>query len=145
MKIRLGTFTTRSHAESILRDVHIKGYRDAFITRDILATSSYEVLGSNSDPSAGGSNDWVNDYNPESSYKVKLASYMDPLKFQVDKVLDMGRLEQWTKGDWTIFIIGGFETIDEAKRARITALNRGFVDAEIVQDDNGILSKVSEN
>ncbi len=145
VKIRLGTFTTRSHAESVLRDVHGKGYRDAFITRDILATSSYELLGSNPDPNAADANAWVNDYNPESSYKVKLASYQDPLKFQVDKVLDLGRLEQWTKGDWTIFIVGGFETIDDAKKARIKAMNRGFVDAEIVQDDAGILSRVSEN
>ena len=143
VKIRLGTFSTRSHAEDVLRDVHRHGYRDAFITRDILASSSYELLGS--DPNGSDANDWVNDYNPSSSYKVKLASYTDPLKFQVDKVLDLGRLEQWTKGEWTIFIIGGFETIDDAKRARIKALNRGFVDAELVEDNEGILSRVSEN
>lgn len=145
VKIRLGTFTSRSHAESALRDVHNKGYRDAFITRDILATSSYELLGSSNDPYGADTGGWINDYNPSSSYKVKLASYMDPLKFQVDKVLDLGRLEQWTKGEWTIFIVGGFETIDAAKQAKIKAINRGFVDAELVEDNEGILSRVSEN
>jgi len=146
VKIRLGTYTTRSQAENALLDVHRMGYRDAFVTRDILASSAYEVLGSSSDPyNTPDASGWVNDYNPESSYKVKLASYQDPLKFQVDKVLDLGRLEQWTKGDWTIFIVGGFETIDEARRARIKAVNRGFTDAELVEDNEGILSRVSEN
>ena len=145
VKIRLGTFSSRTQAETVLRDVHRLGYKDAFITRDILATSAYEVLGSNPDPYATDDDGWVNDYNPESSYKVKLASYLDPLKFQVDKVLDLGRLEQWTKGDWTIFIVGGFETIDEAKRAKIKAKNRGFVDAELVEDNEGIISRISEN
>lgn len=142
VKIRLGYFGTRDEAEGVLRNVKSKGYNDAFITRDVLASSNYEVLQSSSFET--DEEGWVNDYNPESSYKVKLASYLDPLKFQVDNVLDLGRLEQWTKGQWTIFILGGFETIDEARQARIKAINRGFVDAELVEDDRGILSRVKE-
>ncbi len=150
VKIRLGYYGTRAEAQRVLNDVQGSGFRDAFITRDVLATSNYEVLNSSTSSNASSSSfatdddGWVNDYNLESSYKVKLASYMDPLKFQVDNVLDLGRLEQWTKGEWTIFILGGFETIDEAKKARIKAINRGFVDAELVEDDKGILSRVTE-
>ena len=139
VKIRLGYFGTRNEAETVLKDVKRAGYNDAFITRDILASSSYEVLNQSTSNQA---TEWINDYNPESSYKVKLASYLDPLKFRVDDVLDIGRLEQWSKGKWTIFILGGFETIDEAKQARIRAINRGFVDAELIEDNNGIISKV---
>ena len=149
VKIRLGFYGTRNEAQRVLKDVHNSGFGDAFVTRDVLASSNYEILNSSTSSSSSSnfgtdSNGWVNDYNLESSYKVKLASYMDPLKFQVDNVLDLGRLEQWTKGEWTIFILGGFESIDAAKKARLTAINRGFVDAEIVEDDNGILSRVSE-
>ena len=144
VKIRLGSYASRSAAETALRDVKNNGFRDAFITRDILATSNYEILDSNS--SAGvSSTGWVDDYNATSNYKVKLASYIDPLKFKVDNVLDLGTLEQWTKGKWTIFILGGYETLDEAKQARIRAKNRGFVDAELVQDELGILTRVKEN
>lgn len=142
VKIRLGYFGTRNEAEKVLGNVKSNGFDDAFITRDVLATSNYEILNSSSFET--DDNGWVNDYNLESSYKVKLASYLDPLKFQVDNVLDIGRLEQWTKGNWTIFILGGFETIDDARQARIKAINRGFVDAELVEDDNGILSRVKE-
>ena len=138
VKIRLGYFDSRKEAEYILTSVKSAGYNDAFITRDILASSSYEIL----DNKPGQNSGWINDYNPESSYKVKLASYIDPLKFRVDDVLDIGRLEQWSKGKWTIFILGGFETIDEAKQARIKAINRGFVDAELIEDNHGIISRV---
>jgi len=150
VKIRLGFYANRSEAERILRNVKSNGFSDAFITRDILATSNYEILDNSNSSFATDDNGWGNDYNlmgaldTESSYKVKLASYMDPMKFQVDNVLDLGRLEQWTKGKWTIFILGGFETIDDAKQARIKAINRGFVDSELVEDDRGILSRVKE-
>ncbi len=144
VKIRLGYYGTRSEAQRVLNDVQGSGFRDAFITRDVLATSSYEILDASNSSFTPDDNGWVNDYNLESSYKVKLASYMDPLKFQVDNVLDLGRLEQWTKGKWTIFILGGFESIDAAKQAKISAINRGFTDAELVEDNKGILSRVSE-
>ncbi len=137
VKIRLGYYGTRTEAERVLKSVQTKGFRDAFITRDVLASSNYEVV--NAGTSSSG---WIDDFNPESSYKVKLASYLDPMKFQVDNVLDLGRLEQWTKGKWTIFILGGYETIEDAKKARIKAMNRGFVDAELVEDNRGILSRV---
>ena len=140
VKIRLGYYGTRNEAKRVLEAAKNEGFKDAFITRDVLATSSYELINSSSTSSSTGT--WIDDFNPESSYKVKLASYLDPLKFQVDNVLDLGRLEQWSKGKWTIFILGGFETIDEAMQARIKAINRGFVDAELVEDNQGILSRV---
>jgi len=142
VKIRLGYYGSRSEAERVLSSVQSEGFRDAFVTADVLGTSSYELLGSGGAPTSnpGG---WVDDFNPHSNFKVKLASYLDPLQFNVENVLDLGQIEQWTKGKWTIFILGGFETIDEAKKARISAANRGFADAELVEDDNGLLKKVT--
>lgn len=143
VKIRLGHYVTRSDAESVLRSVRNSGYADAFITSEILATADYEVIDASGN--TGQQSEWINNYTPASNFKVKLASYKDPLQFQVDKVLDIGELEQWTKGKWTIFILGGFETFEAAKAAKIKAINRGFVDAEMVEDDNGILKRVSEH
>lgn len=138
VKIRLGYYGTRSEAERVMRDVHASGFRDAFVTADVLATSNYEIVGGGAQTRG-----FIDDFNPTSNYKVKLASYLDPLQFQVENVLDLGQIEQWTKGKWTIFILGGFETIDDAKKARRSAMNRGFADAELVEDDAGILKKVS--
>ncbi|MEL6124552.1 MAG: SPOR domain-containing protein, partial [Bacteroidota bacterium] len=138
VKIRLGYFASRAEAERVLTSVKNDGFRDAFITSDVLATSSYEVVGQSN------STGFIDDFSPNSNFKVKLASYRDPLQFQVDKAIDLGQIEQWTKGEWTIFILGGFETYEAAQSARIKAKNRGFVDAELVEDDKGILKRVSD-
>ena len=139
VKIRLGYYQSKEEADSKLAMVKKAGFRDAFVTSDILGSAEFEVLGSSDSGSL-----WIDEFHPTSAYKVKLASYLDPLKFRVENVLDLGRLEQWTKGKWTIFILGGFDSLDEAKRARISAMNRGFRDAELVEDDNGILKRVRD-
>ncbi len=142
VKIRLGHYASRQEAENILKEIQKLGYQDAFITVDVLATADYEVIGRTNEY---GQSEWINDYTPESNFKVKLASYLDPLQFKVDNILDIGQLEQWTKGKWTIFILGGFESYEEAQKAKIKAINRGFTDAELVEDDNGILKRVSNH
>lgn len=144
VKIRLGYFHNRSEAESLLPQIKSAGYRDAFVTTDNLSIANFELLSNNA-----GSN---NSYNPnnfnntpvtESQYKVKLGTYDDPLKFNVEAIQDVGRLEQWTKGEWTIFVIGGFPSIEDAKSAQIKARNRGWADAELVIDEGGILRRVT--
>lgn len=140
VKIRLGFFPSREDAESILPQVKRAGFSDAFITADVLTSSQFEMINANSLRSTAG---FVDDFNAGSQYKVKLASYTDPLKFNVDGIKDVGRLEQWTKGKWTIFVIGGFTSLDDAKRARIKAINRGWADAELVVDEGGILRKIN--
>ena len=58
---------------------------------------------------------------------------------------DLGRLEQWTKGAWTIFILGGYSNYDDADQARIQAINRGYADAEVVIDNGGIIERIKKN
>ena len=90
----------------------------------------------------------VNNIKPAESgnkYKVRLASYEDPIWFDVNKVKDIGRVEQWTKGNWTIFILAGFNNMDEAKQGLVKAINRGFTTAEVVIDNGGILERIKQN
>ncbi|HRG42201.1 MAG TPA: hypothetical protein PLC27_12400, partial [Saprospiraceae bacterium] len=73
------------------------------------------------------------------------ASYEDPIWFDVNKVKDLGRIEQWTKGGWTIFILAGYSDLEEAKKAQIQASNRGFKTSEVVIDNGGILERLRNN
>ena len=141
VKVRLGYFEDKTTALQVLQEVKSSGFRDAFITTDALSVANFEVIEAGSNNNAQSAN-WISEYTNSSHYKVKLASYKDPLKFNVDAVTDLGRLEQWSKGQWTIFILGGYASLEEAQRAQIRAMNRGFVDAELVRDDDGLLSKV---
>jgi len=142
VKIRLGYFHNRSEAENILPQVKRAGYRDAFVTADNLSISNFELL-NNTSGSSYSPNNVNNAPVTESQYKVKLGTYDDPLKFNVEAIQDVGRLEQWTKGQWTIFVIGGFPSIEDAKSAQIKARNRGWTDAELVIDEGGILRRVT--
>ncbi len=141
-KIRLGYFVSRDEAQAVLASVKKQGYRDAFIVEDLLNSSELELLESNytfnnskkyKKPAETG------------DYKIKLAAYSNPLYFNVNKVKDLGVIEQWSKGKWTIFILSGYKDFNDAQKAMLKARNRGFTTAEMVIDDNGILTRVKNN
>lgn len=154
IKIRLGYFTERKDAEEALKNVRQNGFKDAFIIKESLVHSNMELLLSKAeDPIiAERGNDQINNkkqpaavYGLGGKYKVRLASYEDPIWFDINKVKDLGRIEQWTKGSWTIFVLAGYNDIEEAKDAQIKALNRGFKTAEVVIDTGGILERLKQN
>jgi tetratricopeptide (TPR) repeat protein len=153
IKVRLGYFTERKEAEDILSKVRLNGYKDAFLAYEILNTAQMELVLSGTDDNSFSDKGNFNTKNPEveksyksgNKYKVRLASYEDPIWFDVNKVKDLGRIEQWTKGGWTIFILAGYNDLDEAKKAQIQSLNRGFKTAEVVIDNGGILERLKQN
>ena len=153
IKVRLGYFTERKEAEEILSKVRLIGYKDAFLAFEILNTAQMELVLTGTDDESFSDKGNFNTKNPEveksyktgNKYKVRLASYEDPIWFDVNKVKDLGRIEQWTKGGWTIFILAGFNDLEEAKKAQIQSLNRGFKTAEVVIDNGGILERLKQN
>lgn len=153
-KIRLGYFIDRQEAERILTQVRKSGFKDAFIVREPINTTSMELvltahdIDNNSIPAHNTAKNFqysapVNNYG--ASYKVRLASYEDPIWFDNSKVKDLGQIEQWSKGTWTIFILSGFNNFEQANQAKIKAINRGFKDAEVVIDNGGILERLKVN
>lgn len=152
-KIKLGYYMDRFAADDVLRKVKSMGYRDAFITNEPMNDADMELVLSSNNGSVGSVSNSVStnstNYNTSSragsNYKVRLAAYEDPLWFKVDEVKDLGTIEQWSKGAWTIFILSGYNTLEEAQSAKRKALNRGYSDAEIVIDNNGILERLSRN
>jgi tetratricopeptide (TPR) repeat protein len=141
-KIRLGYFVSRDEAQAVLASVKKQGYRDAFIVEDILNSSELELLESNY---TFNNNKKYKKPANTSEYKIKLAAYSNPLYFNVNKVKDLGVIEQWSKGKWTIFILSGYMDFNDARKAMLKARNRGFTTAEMVIDDNGILTRVKNN
>ena len=166
-KIKLGYFLDKSEATSVLKNVKANGYKDAFITKDDLGELQLELIVANEQQNSSytsydspgtrkANNKTANDNNrgdnqytlhntSRNSYKIRLASYEDPIWFDIEKAKQLGKIEQWTKGSWTIFILGGFSTYEAAEQARIKSVNKGFADAEIVIDNNGILERLRQN
>ncbi len=142
-KIRMGYFFDEYEATQKLREVKNRGFRDAFIVYEPLITSELELV------NVGTSKTYYEgEYIPtgaQSNYKIRLASYTDPLWFDTGSVKDIGEIEQWTKGEFTIFILSGYSNIEEAESALIKAINRGYSEAHLVEDVNGYLQKVIRN
>jgi hypothetical protein len=143
-KIRLGYFFDESEARAVLSSVKKSGYSDAFITRQPLDTKDLELLISNG---SYESDSYMvpKKFKGTSGYKVRLASYENPKWFNINKAKDIGKIEQWSKNGWTIFVLSGFNSQEEAAKARIRAVNKGFVDAQVVFDNNGLLEKLKSN
>ena len=145
-KIRLGYYTDRTEASKILSTVKRLGYNDAFIVHEALKSSELELVGdSKSNYSKGNISSTYAPPATTTNYKVRLASYTDPLWFDVSRVKDLGEIEQWTKGKFTIFILSGYGSLNNAQNALIKAKNRGFTEAHIVVDNNGYLEKLRQN
>jgi len=136
-KVKLGYFMDEYQAKDVLRQVKSMGYSDAFITYEPLNTYNMELVELSS-LSAD-----VNNSTTGVTYKVRLASYEDPIWFDVNKVNDLGVIEQWTKEDWTIFVLSGFSSKNAAEQAKANAISRGYRDAQVVLDKNGILEKIN--
>ena len=154
IKIRLGYFMDQMEAEDILAQVRKSGFRDAFIVREPVTTTNMELVLTAQDrlnSTTGVNNNSTNfQYsNPTgnygATYKVRLASYEDPIWFDNSKVKDLGQIEQWSKGTWTIFILSGYNNFEQANQAKMKAANRGFKDAEVVIDNGGILERLKAN
>ncbi|MGE5355765.1 MAG: SPOR domain-containing protein [Deltaproteobacteria bacterium] len=141
-KIRLGYFVSESEATSVLASVRQQGFRDAFVVEDFLNTREMELLES--------SYNFTNTQKYEKpanvgNYKIKLAAYTNPLYFDMNKVKDLGVIEQWSKGKWTIFILSGYTGFDDASESLLKVKNRGFASAEIVMDQDGVLTTIKND
>jgi len=145
-KIKLGYFQDKMEASDILRQIKSMGYRDAFITQSQINAPDLELV-------LTGSHYIQDDYSSSHSgtsytasnvkYKVRLDSYQDAVWFSSAAVEDLGKIEQWTKGTWTIFVLSSYNSLEDAQRVKDIAIDRGFTSAEVVLDNNGILEKVS--
>jgi hypothetical protein len=75
----------------------------------------------------------------QGEYKVRLASYLHPGAFNTKDVDQYGKLESYRQGEWTIMLIGGLKSEADAKRVRDEVIAKGYTDAKVVMDQDGIL------
>lgn len=142
-KVKLGYYYDEYEAKRILQLVKNMGYTDAFISLAPIDTKQMELV---INPSADNNNfTYTAPVSNTITYKVRLASYSDPSWFDLGSVEDLGTIEQWSKNEWTIFVLSGYSNWENAETARIKAVNRGYVDASVVKDNNGVLETIKNN
>ncbi|MDX1685259.1 MAG: hypothetical protein R3275_08475 [Saprospiraceae bacterium] len=145
VKIRIGYFRTQREAVSVLEDLKRRGIREAFVVGDILDAERMELLASPLDAEEGeivnlSNDDLVPSYI--SKYKVRVASYQWPSRFQTSQIADLGHIEHWTKGPWKIILLSGYSTKEQALEVLEICKKRGYEDAYIVKDKEGTLKRI---
>ncbi len=149
IKVRVGIYPTKYEAEQAKKEIAQKGYGNTFIVNEQIDSRKEDILlrTSQTDNSETKNYD-TNDRFEEKSvvglkdYKIRLATYSNPDNFNSSKVKNLGLIEEKKKGSFTIMLLSGYATLEEAKRARQEAVKAGFTGAQIVQDYDGDLIKV---
>lgn len=77
-------------------------------------------------------------------YKVRLASYLKPGGFNTKDIDQYGTLESYRKGEWTIMMIGGFKSEQDAIRVKDEVVKKGYKDAAVVVVRDGILQETEK-
>jgi len=162
-KVRIGPFASQDQAKDVLLQAKQRGKKDAFIVIqkglenyqpvgyarqeaiEIEAEPKPDVAPSQSTPASttAAAQPTATASAPSEDvmieYKVQLASYLKPGGFSTKDIDQYGPLESYRKGEWTILMIGGFKTEQEAIKVRDQVIAKGFKDAVVVVEKDGIL------
>jgi len=143
-KIRIGSFQDVNEAIAVLNLLKKNGLKDAFIVADILdsgrATMLFKSTASapKATPNTEAPNTKTSNFE-DGKYKIRVSEYKAPDWFDVSKINDLGNIEHWTKGGWTIIVLGNYQTEQTAKEVMDKLKTRGFKEAYIVVEENGKL------
>lgn len=138
-KIRVGVFGTRAEAETALKSIKTKGYKEAFIVQEGGTGSGRGTTskGAVTEPSTPPSNSGV-------KYMLQLAAYRDLRNFDDSKIANLGSIQEQKKGDFTVKYLAGFSTLADAKQTLKKVKTSGFPEAYVVEQVNGEWKKVKE-
>lgn len=155
-KVRLGIFETREAAAAVQTKVKANGYPGAFVVaakgkvaekkQPEQTQTNKEVVKKEEAPMVKKSIEKPVATNASESsaldgYMVKLAAFRDVKNFKQASVEDIGLVSQLKKGEFTIVVLGGFETKAAAQVGLDKARKRGYPTAYLVTMENGELKK----
>ena len=154
-KLRIGPFDTQEDAKTVLLKAKARGTKDAFIVvqQGLENHKPYEFQSHPTEETAvvakpapvTKAETVATPERPaeqemaQGEYKVRLASYLHPGSFNTKDVDQYGKLESYRQGDLTIMLIGGFKNEADAKKVRDLVISKGYKDATVVMDQDGIL------
>ena len=143
-KIRIGVYATSEEARAVAKRIRARGYDGAFMVTEgnvNVGTASTRPQTTTTTTTAPTNN--TSPVTNAGTYVVRLGAYSNPRKsFNRDNVSDIGQIAEQYKGQFTIILLTGYNSLAQAQRALSKARERGFTDAYIAQDVNGVLQKV---
>ena len=161
-KVRIGPFSTQDQAKDVLLEAKARGKKDAFIVIQkgldgyqptglpVPQTMEFEEQPLQPSPSITPEKPNEIQAAPQQpvletpaythiEYKVRLASYLKPGSLNTSAIDQYGTLESYRKGEWTILMIGGLKSEQEALKVKNEVVAKGFKDARVVKEIDGII------
>ena len=138
-KIRLGIVSDRDDATSLQKLARAKGFDGAFIVaeenREIADMAPPKRADRKPSPAPASE-------PAKSGIMVRLAAFSNIDYFDKETVDDLGTLTYHKKGEFTVVLLRGYSTTDDALIALRKARVRGFPDAHLVDYQNGAMKKL---
>ena len=161
-KVRIGPFDTQDKAKEVLLQAKQRGKKDAFIVIQKGLESYKQPEGYVKQEAIAIEAEPVKTVVPSPTttmpskpapvtpapipsgvedieYKVRLVSFLKPGGFNTKDVDQYGPLESYRKGEWTIMMIGGFKTEQEAIKVKDQVIAKGYKDAAVVVSRDGMV------
>jgi len=159
-KIRLGVFEAREDAVAAQTKAKASGYSGAFIVpqrgnsagKKTAPTTTSTPKSTETKPTPAevkptpivpSSTPTMATADDLDGYLVKLAAYRDLKNFKQSSVEDIGLVSFVKKGEFTIVVVGGFESKPSAQVGLDKARKRGFTDAHLVTMEKGEMRKTN--
>ncbi len=136
-KVRVGIFTSRKEAEEAKKTITKQGYAKAFVVSEegrkaadlrIEDEQEVEVV------------DLVE--MPKSNYKVRVATFRSTKNFDDREIANLGDIEKRQAGKYTIVLLGGFKSQQQANLIKRQIVELGYKDAHLVIDEGKKLKRV---
>jgi hypothetical protein len=138
VKIRLGSYDKEINASLMLEKIKSRGYKDAFIVTEKMIVAGdkndeqpSKSVNTSSSPESKAASKPISTEDGE--YLLRLATYLHPDNFDSSKVAGLGTISSLEKGPYTIFLLGHFDSIDQARRIQSEVQSRGFTNAQIIR------------
>jgi hypothetical protein len=164
-KIRLGIYTSPAEAEAAMKKVADLGFKSTYIVQEKNAKAVQNNIFTplpkpKTQPKAvdapkktdgpkplprpikkgevvpkSYSNETVKKVVEDKTFKVQIAAMKNPDLFNDSKVGQIWKIDQVKHGEFTIFIMDGIKTLQQAKDLKAKVKTAGFTDAKVVVKD----------
>src|SRR6056297_480674 len=149
VKIRLGSYEKEITASLMLEKIKSRGYSDAcIVTEKMIVADENEKEDSNTleplkERNVPSTKNVKAPSSDKGKYLLRLATYLHPDNFDPSKVSGLGEVSSLEKGPYTIFLLGHFDSVEQARRAQTKVQDRGFTNAQIIELEGQEIVRVS--
>ena len=134
-KVRLGVFNSKIKADSVLKIVHVTGFKNAFVVleKNDSITKKYLVLDTPIPKYYTIEVVKKNIVVADTTYKIQLGAYKNPKNFNDEKISGVWKIDSKKEGALTIFYMDGIKKLENAKQLKKRVQDAGFSDAKVVK------------